>query len=54
MRLMSKAIPPMFYSGSFMVSSLRFGSLIYFEFAFLYAVRECFDLIVLHVAVQFS
>ena len=41
-------------SRNFMVSSLRFGYLIYFEFAFLYAVRECFDLIVLHVAVQFS
>ena len=44
----------MVFSINFMVSSLRFGSSTYFEFVFLYAVTECFDLIILHVAVQFS
>ena len=37
-----------------MVSGLKFTSLIYFEFIFVYGVRECSNLVVLHVAVQFS
>ena len=41
LRFMPKSILPMFSSGSFMVSSLTFRSLIYFEFIFVYAVREC-------------
>ena len=34
-------------------SSLTFRSLIYFEFTFVYGVRECFNFIILHVSVQF-
>ena len=44
----------MFSSGSFMVFDLTFRSLIHFEFIFVYGVRECSNLILLHVAVQFS
>ena len=39
---------------SFIVSGLTFRSLIYFEFIFVYGVRECSNFILLHVAVQFS
>ena len=51
---MSKSILPMFFSKSFIVSGLIFRSLIHFEFIFVYGVRRCSDLILLHVAVQFS
>ena len=51
---MSKSVLPMFSSKSFIVSSLTFRSLIHFEFIFVYGVRECSNLILLHVAVQFS
>ena len=44
----------MFSSRNFIVSSLTFRSLIYFEFTFVYCVRECSDFTLLHVAVQFS
>ena len=44
----------MFSSKSFIVSGLTFRSLIYFEFIFVYGVRECSNFILLHVAVQFS
>ena len=44
----------MFSSKSFIVSGLTFRSLIYFEFIFVYSVRMCYNLILLHVAVQFS
>ena len=37
-----------------MVSGLSFRSLIHFEFIFVYGVRECFNFILLHIAVQFS
>ena len=37
-----------------MVSHLTFRSLIHFEFIFVYGVKACSDLIVLHGAVQFS
>ena len=37
-----------------MVSSLTFRSLIHFDFIFVYGVRKCSNLIVSHVAVQFS
>ena len=50
---MSKMVPPMFSSRSFMVSVLTFRSLNYFEFIFVYGVKECSNLTVLHVAVQF-
>ena len=44
----------MFSSKSLIVSGLTFWSLIHFEFIFVYGVRECSNLIPLHVAVQFS
>ena len=44
----------MFSTKSFIVSSLKFRSLIHFEFIFVYGVRECSNFILLHVAVQFS
>ena len=44
----------MFSSKSLMVSGLTFTSLIHFEFIFVYGVRECYNFILLHVAVQFS
>ena len=51
---MSSSVLPMFYSKSFIVSRLTFRSLIHFEFIFVYGVRKCSNLILLHVAVQFS
>ena len=44
----------MFSSKSFIVSGLTFRSLIHFEFIFVYGIRESFNFILLHVAVQFS
>ena len=44
----------MFSLRGFMVSHLTFRSLIHLGFIFVYGVRECSNLIVLHVAVQFS
>ena len=44
----------MFSSKSFIVSGLTFRSLIHFEFIFVYGVRKCSNLILLHGAVQFS
>ena len=49
-----KECSPCFSSRSFIVSSLIFKSLIHFEFIFVYGVRVCSNLILLHVAVQFS
>ena len=40
-------------SKSFIVSGLKFRSLIHFEFIFVYGVRKCSNFILLHVAVQF-
>ena len=51
---MSKSVLPMFSSKNFIVPSLTFRSLIHFEFIFVYGVRECYNFILLHVAVQFS
>ena len=51
---MSKCVPSMFSSRSFIVSGLTFRSLIHFEFIFVYGVRECSDFIGLHAAVQLS
>ena len=45
---------PMFSSKNFIVSGLTFRSLSYFEFIFLYSVRECSNFFLLHVAVQIS
>ena len=39
--VMSKSVLPMFSSRSFMVSSLAFRSLIYFEFSFVCGVSKC-------------
>ena len=44
---------PMPSSKSFIVSSLIFRSLIYFELIFVCGVRECSNFILLHGAVQF-
>ena len=44
----------LFSSKSFIVSGLTFGSLIHFEFIFVYGVRKYSNFILLHVAVQFS
>ena len=44
----------MFSSKSFIVSDLKFGSLIHFEFIFMYGVQKCSSFILLHVAIQFS
>ena len=43
----------MFSSRSFIVSGLIFGSLVYFEFSFVYSVRECPNFILLYIAFQF-
>ena len=51
---MSSSGLPMFSSKSFIVSGLTFRSLIHVEFIFLFDVRKCSNLILLHVAVQFS
>ena len=51
---MSSSVLPMFYSKSFMVSSLTFRSLIHFEFIFVHGVRKCSNFILFHVAVQVS
>ena len=44
----------MFSSKSFRVSDLKLMSLIHFEFIFVYGVRDCSNVIILHIAVQFS
>ena len=44
----------MFSSKSFIVSGLKFRSLIHFEFIFVYGVKKCSSFILLHVAVRFS
>ena len=51
---MSSSVLPMFSSKSFIVSGLTFMSLIHFQFIFMYGVRNCFNCIILHIAVQFS
>ena len=42
------------YSSSFIVSGLRFRSLIHFEFIFVYGVRKCSNFILLQMVDQFS
>ena len=54
LQLKSKSVLPIFSSKSFTVSSLTFMYLIHFEFSFVYSVRECSNLILLYLAVQFS
>ena len=38
---MSESVLPMFSSRSLIASGLMFGSLIHFEFIFVYGVRKC-------------
>ena len=45
------SVLPKFYSKNFIVSGLRFRSLIYFEFIFVYGVRKCSNFILLCVEV---
>ena len=51
---MSLSVLPMFSSKSFIVSGLKFRSLIRFEFIFVYGVRKCSNFILLHVVIQVS
>ena len=44
----------MFSSRRFIVSGLRFRSLIHFEFIFVYGVRKCSTFILLQVADHYS
>ena len=53
-RFLSRSVLPMFFSKSLIVSVFTFQSLIYFEFIFMYGVRECSYFVLSHVAVQFS
>ena len=50
---MSLSVLPMFSSKSCIVSGLTFRSLIHFQYIFVYSVRKCSNLILLHVPVQF-
>ena len=55
LQFMPKSVLLMISSMSFMIFGLPLSSLIHFEyFFFVYGVRECFNLILLHVAAQFS
>ena len=51
---MSERVLPIFSSRSFIVSILRFVSLIHFEFIFVYGIRKCSSFILLQVVDQFS
>ena len=51
---MSGNVLPIISSRSFMVSCLLFKSLSYFEFIFVYGVKECFNVVGLHEAIQLS
>ena len=51
---MSESVLLMFSSRSFIVSGLRFRSLIHFKFIFMYGVRKCSSFILLQVVDQFS
>ena len=48
----SKSAVPIFSSRSFLFSGLIFRSLLHFEFIFVYGVRNCSNLILLHVVIQ--
>ena len=51
---MSSSVVPMFSSKSYIVPGLTFRALIPSECIFVCGVRKCDNLILLHVAVQFS
>ena len=44
----------MFSSVSFIVSGLTFLSLIHFDFIFVYGIREYYNSILSHIAIEFS
>ena len=50
---MSESVLPLFSSGSFIEFGPTFRSLIHFEFIFAHGVRECSNITLLHIAVQF-
>ena len=54
LHFMSKSVLPMFFSKSFIMCGLKFTSLIYFEFIFVYHVRKCSSFTLLQVVNQFS
>ena len=54
LRFTSESVLPVFPSKYFIVSGLRFMSLIHSEFIFVYGVREYSDFIFLNIAVWFS
>ena len=49
-----KSVLPMFPCKSFIVSGITLRSLTHLEFIFVYGVRKCSNLIILHVVVHFS
>ena len=51
---MSKSVLSTFSSLNFMFSGLTFRSLIHFYFIFVYGVRKCSNVILIHVAVQLT
>ena len=50
---MSKSVLPISSSRSFIISGHLFRPLMHFEFIFVYGIREWYNSILLHVAVQF-
>ena len=48
---MWESVLPVFFSKSFIVSSLIFRSLIYLEFIFVFRVRECSNFILFHTVI---
>ena len=54
MQFMSENVLHVFSSTNFIISSLKFRALIYFEFIIVCGVREYSNFILLHVAVQLS
>ena len=54
LQYMSKSVLPVVSSKNFIVSCLKFRSLIHFVFIFVYGVKECSNFTLFHVPVQFS
>ena len=54
LQFMSKGVLIIFTYKSFIISGLRFRSLIYFELIFVYGVKECSNFISLYVPIWFS
>ena len=50
---MSKSVLPVISFKSFIVSGLKFRSLVHFEFVFVSGIREYYNFILLHVAFKF-